>query len=101
VGIAVIVLCFVDKNALSNIQDKLGNGMTRAPFAVIVGLFTLLSLVACIPLGELFFFHMILIRKVCFRILKWKCNTYPIDIHSQLCRLCIFRGSQPTTMLWQ
>lgn len=35
-GIAVIVLCFVDKNALSNIQDKLGNGMTRAPFAVIV-----------------------------------------------------------------
>uniref|UniRef100_I1QRB4 S-acyltransferase n=1 Tax=Oryza glaberrima TaxID=4538 RepID=I1QRB4_ORYGL len=63
VGIAVIVLCFVDKNALSNIQDKLGNGMTRAPFAVIVGLFTLLSLVACIPLGELFFFHMILIRK--------------------------------------
>uniref|UniRef100_A0A0D9XGU4 S-acyltransferase n=1 Tax=Leersia perrieri TaxID=77586 RepID=A0A0D9XGU4_9ORYZ len=63
VGIAVIVLCFVDKNALINIQDKLGNGMTRAPFAVIVGIFTLLSLVACIPLGELFFFHMILIRK--------------------------------------
>ncbi|XP_062199224.1 probable protein S-acyltransferase 19 [Phragmites australis] len=62
-GIAVIVLCFVDKNASRNIQDKLGNGLTRAPFAVIVGIFTLLSLVACIPLGELFFFHMILIRK--------------------------------------
>ncbi|PWZ15028.1 putative protein S-acyltransferase 19 [Zea mays] len=62
-GIAVIVLCFVDKNASRNIQDKLGNGLTRAPFAVIVGIFTLLSLVACIPLGELFFFHIILIRK--------------------------------------
>ncbi|RLN34056.1 hypothetical protein C2845_PM03G27340 [Panicum miliaceum] len=62
-GIAVIVLCFVDKNASRNIQEKLGNGLTRAPFAVIVGIFTLLSLVACIPLGELFFFHIILIRK--------------------------------------
>ncbi|KAL6656491.1 hypothetical protein ACP70R_007317 [Stipagrostis hirtigluma subsp. patula] len=62
-GIAVIVLCFVDKNAPRNIQEKLGNGLTRAPFAVIVGIFTLLSLVACIPLGELFFFHIILIRK--------------------------------------
>ncbi|RLM86995.1 putative protein S-acyltransferase 19 [Panicum miliaceum] len=62
-GIAVIVLCFVDKNASRNIQDKLGNGLTPPPFAVIVGIFTLLSLVACIPLGELFFFHIILIRK--------------------------------------
>ncbi|CAM0952895.1 unnamed protein product [Alopecurus aequalis] len=63
VGIAVIVLCFVNKNSSRIIQDKLGNGLSRAPFAVIVGLFTLLSLVACVPLGELFFFHMILIRK--------------------------------------
>ncbi|KAG8057766.1 hypothetical protein GUJ93_ZPchr0002g23331 [Zizania palustris] len=63
VGIAVIVVCYADKNALRNIQDKLGNGLTRAPFTVIVSIFTLLSLVACIPLGELFFFHMILIRK--------------------------------------
>ncbi|KAL5201872.1 hypothetical protein ABZP36_036226 [Zizania latifolia] len=63
VGIAVIVVCYADKNALRNIQDKLGNGVTRAPFTVIVSIFTLLSLVACIPLGELFFFHMILIRK--------------------------------------
>ncbi|VAI36044.1 unnamed protein product [Triticum turgidum subsp. durum] len=63
VGIAVLVLCFVDKNSPRILQEKLGNGLTRAPFAVIVGVFTLLSLVACVPLGELFFFHMILIRK--------------------------------------
>lgn len=63
VGIAVIVLSFVDKNATNNIHDKMGNGLSHAPFAVIVGIFTLLSLVACIPLGELFFFHIILIRK--------------------------------------
>ncbi|VAI21205.1 unnamed protein product [Triticum turgidum subsp. durum] len=63
VGIAVLVLCFVNKNSPRILQEKLGNGLTRAPFAVIVGIFTLLSLVACVPLGELFFFHMILIRK--------------------------------------
>ncbi|KAF0898379.1 hypothetical protein E2562_007222 [Oryza meyeriana var. granulata] len=63
VGIAVLVVCFVNKNSESIIQDKLANGLTRPPFATIVAIFTLLSLVACIPLVELFFFHMILIRK--------------------------------------
>uniref|UniRef100_A0A0A9CXM7 S-acyltransferase n=1 Tax=Arundo donax TaxID=35708 RepID=A0A0A9CXM7_ARUDO len=63
VGIAVLVICFVNKNSERIIQDKLGNGLTRPPFATIVAIFTLLSLVACIPIGELFFFHMILIRK--------------------------------------
>jgi hypothetical protein len=36
VGIAVLVICFVDKNSTRNIQEKLGNGLTPAPFAVIV-----------------------------------------------------------------
>ncbi|KAL6858719.1 hypothetical protein ACP4OV_017721 [Aristida adscensionis] len=63
VGIAVLVLCFVNKNAERIIQDKLVNGLTLPPFATIVAIFTLLSLVACISLGELFFFHMILIQK--------------------------------------
>ncbi|XP_062193083.1 probable protein S-acyltransferase 19 isoform X2 [Phragmites australis] len=63
VGIAVLVICFANKNSERIIQDKLGNGLTRPPFGTIVAMFTLLSLFACIPLGELFFFHMILIRK--------------------------------------
>lgn len=64
VGVAVFVLCFVDKQGTeSNIEDKLGNGFSRAPFAVIVGICTAVSLLACVPLGELFFFHMILIKK--------------------------------------
>lgn len=37
---------------------------------------TAVSLLACVPLGELFFFHMILIRKVdclwiCLSIMSW------------------------------
>ncbi|ONK61037.1 uncharacterized protein A4U43_C08F25590 [Asparagus officinalis] len=64
VGVAVLVLCFVDKKVTeSNIVDKLGNGFSRAPFATVVAICTALSLLACVPLGELFFFHIILIRK--------------------------------------
>ncbi|XP_062195016.1 probable protein S-acyltransferase 20 [Phragmites australis] len=62
-GIAVLVTCFASKNSERIIQDKLGNGLPRPAFATIVAFFTLLSLFVCIPLGELFFFHMILIRK--------------------------------------
>lgn len=64
VGVAVLVLCFVDKKGTeSNIVEKLGNGFSRAPFATVVAICTAVSLLACVPLGELFFFHMILIKK--------------------------------------
>ncbi|CAL5015234.1 unnamed protein product [Urochloa decumbens] len=64
VGIAVFVRCFTDKTAIEDqIGEKLGYGLSRAPFATIVALGTALSMLASVPLGELFFFHMILIRK--------------------------------------
>ncbi|KAL5806079.1 hypothetical protein ACOSQ4_028812 [Xanthoceras sorbifolium] len=64
IGIAVLVRCFVNKNSMeTEIIDRLGNGFSRAPFATVVAVCTAVSLLACIPLGELFFFHIILIRK--------------------------------------
>ncbi|KAL7154505.1 hypothetical protein ABFS83_03G006100 [Erythranthe nasuta] len=64
VGIAVLVRCFVDKKAIANeIVDRLGDGFSRPPFATVVALCTLVSFLATVPLGELFFFHIILIRK--------------------------------------
>ncbi|GAU30155.1 hypothetical protein TSUD_311060 [Trifolium subterraneum] len=64
VGIAVLVRCFVHKKDTEYlIAEKLGAGFTRAPFATIVAICTAVSFLAIIPLGELFFFHMILIRK--------------------------------------
>ncbi|CAN1755044.1 Probable protein S-acyltransferase 19 [Linum perenne] len=64
VGIAVLVRCFVNKKSMeAEIVDTLGNGFSRAPFATVVAVCTAVSIMACIPLGELFFFHMILIRK--------------------------------------
>ncbi|KAF9587618.1 hypothetical protein IFM89_004450 [Coptis chinensis] len=64
VGIAVLVNCFVHKHDMNRqIKDRLGDGFSRAPFATLVAVFSAVSLLACLPLGELFFFHIILIRK--------------------------------------
>ncbi|KAJ1420629.1 Palmitoyltransferase, DHHC domain [Sesbania bispinosa] len=64
VGIAVLVRFFVNKRGMeSEIIDRLGNGFSRPPFAVVVAVCTAVSVLACVPLSELFFFHMILIRK--------------------------------------
>ncbi|XP_024973987.1 protein S-acyltransferase 21 [Cynara cardunculus var. scolymus] len=64
VGIAVLVRCFVEKRATEDqISSRLGDGFSRAPFATVVAICTVVSFLATIPLGELFFFHIILIRK--------------------------------------
>ncbi|CAL5416278.1 unnamed protein product [Camellia sinensis] len=64
VGIAVFVRCFVDRKATENqITVRLGDGFSLPPFASVVALCTAVSFLAMVPLGELFFFHMILIRK--------------------------------------
>ncbi|CAL1383628.1 unnamed protein product [Linum trigynum] len=64
VGVAVLVRCFVDRKTMDHqISEKLGIGFSRPPFAAVVALCTFVSFLATIPLGELFFFHMILIRK--------------------------------------
>ncbi|XP_057955187.1 probable protein S-acyltransferase 19 isoform X4 [Malania oleifera] len=63
-GIAVLVRSFVDKKSMeTEIIDRLGNGFSRAPFVAVVAVCTAVSLLACLPLGELFFFHMLLIKK--------------------------------------
>ncbi|KDP36762.1 hypothetical protein JCGZ_08053 [Jatropha curcas] len=64
VGVAVLVRCFVDRRGMEHqIADKLGIGFSRPPFATVVAVCTAVSFLATVPLGELFFFHMILIRK--------------------------------------
>ncbi|PRQ19353.1 putative protein S-acyltransferase [Rosa chinensis] len=64
VGIAVLVRCFADKNSMKGqIADRLGVGFSQPPFATVVALCTAISFLAIYPLAELFFFHIILIRK--------------------------------------
>ncbi|XP_065881807.1 protein S-acyltransferase 21 [Euphorbia lathyris] len=64
VGVAVLVRCFVDRKGMEHqITEKLGIGFSRPPFASVVAVCTFVSFLATVPLGELFFFHVILIRK--------------------------------------
>ncbi|XP_074286666.1 protein S-acyltransferase 21 [Silene latifolia] len=64
IGVWVFVRCFVFKKVVENqITERLGDGFTRPPFASVVGFCTFLSFLAIVPLSELFFFHIILIRK--------------------------------------
>ncbi|KAJ0975876.1 hypothetical protein J5N97_017841 [Dioscorea zingiberensis] len=64
IGITVLVLCFVNKTSTEkSIIEKLGHGFSHLLFATIVAICTAISLLACAPLGELLFFHMILIKK--------------------------------------
>lgn len=64
IGTAVLVRCFVDEGGVeSQIVDKLGNSFSKPPFATLVAICAGVSFVATIPLGELLFFHLILIRK--------------------------------------
>ncbi|XP_031270182.1 protein S-acyltransferase 21 [Pistacia vera] len=64
VGVAVLVRCFVDKKGTEDhITERLGVGFSLPPFATVVATCTAVSFLATVPLGELFFFHMILMRK--------------------------------------
>ncbi|CAK7345996.1 unnamed protein product [Dovyalis caffra] len=77
VGVAVLIRCFVNRKGVDHqIVEKLGNGFSRPPLLQLckymydseflrgqTALCTFVSLLATVPLGELFFFHVILIRK--------------------------------------
>ncbi|GAA0186336.1 protein modifying enzyme [Lithospermum erythrorhizon] len=63
-GIAILVRCFVNSKSTEDlITDRLGDGFSRPPFATVVALCTAISFLAVVSLGELFFFHIILIKK--------------------------------------
>ncbi|XP_039170550.1 protein S-acyltransferase 21-like [Eucalyptus grandis] len=64
VGVAVLVRCFVDRKGTEDqIIDKLGVRFTRIPIVIVVTLCIAVSCLATVHLGDLFIFHMILIRK--------------------------------------
>ncbi|KAG6473701.1 probable protein S-acyltransferase 22 isoform X1 [Zingiber officinale] len=64
VGILVLVLCFLERKRFSaEIVSKLGSSFSLAPFVIVVALSTLLAMVATLPVAQLFFFHILLIKK--------------------------------------
>ncbi|KAG6528805.1 hypothetical protein ZIOFF_010990 [Zingiber officinale] len=64
VGMLVLILCFVERRRFSaKIVSKLGSSFSLAPFIIVVAVCTLLAMVATLPVAQLFFFHILLIKK--------------------------------------
>ncbi|KAL0336447.1 UNVERIFIED_CONTAM: putative protein S-acyltransferase 22 [Sesamum radiatum] len=63
-GILVLVLCFIEKKRFAtDISSKLGSSFTVVPFVIVVAVCTILAMIATLPLAQLFFFHILLIKK--------------------------------------
>ncbi|XVF85876.1 hypothetical protein PTKIN_Ptkin17bG0153200 [Pterospermum kingtungense] len=63
-GILVLICCFIERKRFSvDISSKLGSSFSMVPFVIVVALCTILAMIATLPLAQLFFFHILLIKK--------------------------------------
>ncbi|KAA8532933.1 hypothetical protein F0562_032950 [Nyssa sinensis] len=63
-GILVLICCFLERKRFSvDITSKLGSSFSVAPFVIVVAVCTILAMIATLPLAQLFFFHILLIKK--------------------------------------
>ncbi|XP_073143616.1 probable protein S-acyltransferase 22 [Henckelia pumila] len=63
-GILVLVCCFLERKKFStDISTKLGSSFTVVPFVIVVAVCTILAMIATLPIAQLFFFHILLIKK--------------------------------------
>ncbi|CAM8878413.1 hypothetical protein QQ045_019680 [Rhodiola kirilowii] len=63
-GILVMICCFIDRKRYSiDIAAKLGSSFSLVPFVIVVAVCTILAMTATLPLAQLFFFHILLIKK--------------------------------------
>ncbi|XP_057495017.1 probable protein S-acyltransferase 22 isoform X2 [Actinidia eriantha] len=63
-GILVLICCFLEHKTFSvDISSKLGSSFTIVPFVIVVAVCTILAMIATLPLAQLFFFHILLIKK--------------------------------------
>lgn len=63
-GILVLILCFLERKQFEiDISSKLGSSFTVVPFVIVVAVCTVLAMIATLPLVQLFFFHILLIKK--------------------------------------
>lgn len=63
-GILVLICSFLEhKRFNADIISKLGSSFSMVPFVIVVGVCTILAMLATLPLAQLFFFHILLIKK--------------------------------------
>ncbi|KAF8021429.1 hypothetical protein BT93_G1765 [Corymbia citriodora subsp. variegata] len=63
-GMLVLVCCFLEKKRfMVDIATKLGSSFSLVPFVIVVVVCTILAMIATLPLAQLFFFHILLVKK--------------------------------------
>ncbi|KAI3900725.1 hypothetical protein MKW92_034713 [Papaver armeniacum] len=63
-GILVMISCFLERRQFSTeITSKLGSSFSFLPFIAVVASCTILAMIATLPLVQLFFFHLLIIKK--------------------------------------
>ncbi|KAK1437721.1 hypothetical protein QVD17_03517 [Tagetes erecta] len=63
-GIVILISCAIDhKRFESETASKLGSSFTLAPYVAVVAVCTILAMIATLPLVQLLFFHILLIKK--------------------------------------
>ncbi|CAK7326142.1 unnamed protein product [Dovyalis caffra] len=63
-GILVLICCFIERKRFSvDISAKLGSSFSLVPFVIVLSVCTILAMIATLPLAQLFFFHILLIKK--------------------------------------
>ncbi|KAJ0525192.1 putative protein S-acyltransferase [Helianthus annuus] len=63
-GIVVLISCAIDHERYkSEVASKLGSNFKLAPYVAVVAVCTILAMIATLPLIQLFFFHLLLIKK--------------------------------------
>ncbi|XP_072981398.1 probable protein S-acyltransferase 22 [Typha angustifolia] len=64
IGVLVLIRCFLERRKFSvEIVLKLGSSFSLVPFVIVVASCTFLAMIATLPLAQLFFFHILLIKK--------------------------------------
>ncbi|XP_057948002.1 probable protein S-acyltransferase 22 [Malania oleifera] len=63
-GILVIICCLLERKRFDvEITSKLGSSFSLVPFVIVVAVCTILAMIATLPLAQLFFFHILLVKK--------------------------------------
>ncbi|KAK4263508.1 hypothetical protein QN277_028907 [Acacia crassicarpa] len=63
-GVLVLIRCFIERKQFSvDISFKLGSSFSLVPYSIVVVVCVILAMIATLPLAQLFFFHILLIKK--------------------------------------
>ncbi|XLU24447.1 hypothetical protein S245_060513, partial [Arachis hypogaea] len=90
-GIFVLIYGFVERKQFStDISSKLGSSFSIVLFVIVVSVCTILTMIATLPVAQLFFFHILLVEKGTWQLLATSLIWQKENDGSQLKNILIF-----------